>query len=235
MNQDIVKQKIVAQGLMTLFYTDDVEVSVSILRTLYKEGIQVIEYVNRGVHALSNFKVLKSIIDNEKLDIIIGAGTIKNKEAAADFIAAGADFIICPTLNIEVAHVAKSHNILWIPGCITPTEIGAAENNGASIVKIFPCSQVSPAFIKTMQDIFPAMQFIPTGGVDATAESMESWFNVGVVAVGLGSRLISKDIVNQNNFTALSSKVKDVLVIITAKMKRIEVLNVDNVNKRIFQ
>ena len=214
MQQDIVKQKIVAQGLMTLFYTDDVEVSISILRTLYNEGIHVIEYVNRGVHALENFKVLKSIIENEKLDIIIGAGTIKNKKAAEDFIAAGADFIICPTLNLDVAKVASEHNTLWIPGCITPTEIGIAENNGASIVKIFPCSQVSPSFIKTMQEIFPALQFIPTGGVDATAESMQSWFNVGVVAVGLGSKLISKEIVAQNNFSLLGEKVKEVLDII---------------------
>jgi 2-dehydro-3-deoxyphosphogluconate aldolase / (4S)-4-hydroxy-2-oxoglutarate aldolase len=214
MNQDKVKEKIVAQGLLTLFYTDDTAISISILRTLYKEGIHVIEYVNRGVNALANFKILKSIIHNEKLDIIIGAGTIKNKETATDFIAAGADFIICPTLNIEVAEVAKRHNILWIPGCITPTEIGVAENNGASIVKIFPCSQVSPAFIKTMQEIFPALQFIPTGGVDATAESMESWFKVGVVAVGLGSKLINKDIIAEKNFTALSTKVKEVLAII---------------------
>jgi 2-dehydro-3-deoxyphosphogluconate aldolase / (4S)-4-hydroxy-2-oxoglutarate aldolase len=214
MNQNIVKQKIIAQGLMTLFYTDDVEVSISILRTLYNEGIHVIEYVNRGVNALANFKILKLIIDNEKLDIIIGAGTIKNKEAAEDFISAGADFIICPTLNTEVAEVAKQHNILWIPGCITPTEIGIAEIYGASIVKIFPCSQVSPAFIKTMQEIFPTLQFIPTGGVDATAESMESWFKVGVIAVGLGSKLISKDIIAEKNFDALSNKVKDVLTII---------------------
>jgi 2-dehydro-3-deoxyphosphogluconate aldolase / (4S)-4-hydroxy-2-oxoglutarate aldolase len=214
MSQDIVKQKIVAQGLMTLFYTDDVEVSISILRTLYKEGIHVIEYVNRGVHALTNFKVLKSIIDNEKLDIIIGAGTIKNKKAAEDFIAAGADFIICPTLNIEVAEVANQHNILWIPGCITPTEIGTAENYGASIVKIFPCSQVSPAFIKTMQEIFPTLQFIPTGGVDATAESMETWFKVGVIAVGLGSKLINKEIIHTKNYDALADKVKYVLTII---------------------
>jgi 2-dehydro-3-deoxyphosphogluconate aldolase / (4S)-4-hydroxy-2-oxoglutarate aldolase len=214
MAQDIVKQKIIEQGLMTLFYTDDIEVSISILRTLYKEGIHVLEYVNRGVNALANFKVLKSIIENEKLDIIIGAGTIKNEKAAKDFIDAGADFIICPTLNLEVAQVAKQYDTLWIPGCLTPSEIGQAENNGASIVKIFPCSQVSPTFIKTMQEVFPAMQFIPTGGVDATAESIESWFKVGVVAVGLGTKLITKDIITQNNFTALSSKVREVLTII---------------------
>jgi 2-dehydro-3-deoxyphosphogluconate aldolase / (4S)-4-hydroxy-2-oxoglutarate aldolase len=214
MSQDKVKEKILVQGLLTLFYTDDVEVSISILRTLYNEGIHVIEYVNRGVHALANFKILKSIIDSEKLDIIIGAGTIKNKKAAEDFIAAGADFIICPTLNIEVAEVAKQHNILWIPGCITPTEIAIAEINGASIVKIFPCSQVSPAFIKTMQEIFPTLQFIPTGGVDATAESMQSWFKVGVVAVGLGSKLISKEIIGTKNYEALATNVKEVLLII---------------------
>jgi 2-dehydro-3-deoxyphosphogluconate aldolase / (4S)-4-hydroxy-2-oxoglutarate aldolase len=214
MAQDIVKQKIIEQGLMTLFYTDDIEVSISILRTLYKEGIHVLEYVNRGVNALANFKVLKSIIENERLDIIIGAGTIKNEKTAKDFIDAGADFIICPTLNLEVAQVAKQYDTLWIPGCLTPSEIGQAENNGASIVKIFPCSQVSPTFIKTMQEVFPAMQFIPTGGVDATAESIESWFKVGVVAVGLGTKLITKDIITQNNFTALSSKVREVLTII---------------------
>jgi 2-dehydro-3-deoxyphosphogluconate aldolase / (4S)-4-hydroxy-2-oxoglutarate aldolase len=214
MNSTIVKQRIVAQGLMTLFYTDDVTVSINILKILYSNGINVIEYVNRGVNALANFKAIRTLIDDEKLDIVLGAGTVKNKQAAKDFIAAGANFIICPTVNIEVGEVANHHNILWIPGCLTPTEIGIAENNGAKMVKIFPCSQVSPAFIKTMQDVFPTMQFIPTGGVDATAESIESWFKVGVAAVGLGSKLISKEIINTKNYDTLSNKVKEVLAII---------------------
>lgn len=214
MNIDKVKQKIIVQGLLTLYYTEDVNTSINILRTLYKAGIHVIEYVNRGSKALENFKALRAIIDTEKLDIVLGAGTIKNKQAAQDFIGAGADFIICPTLNVEVAKVSQEHNILWIPGCLTPTEIGLAENNGASLVKIFPCSEVSPAFIKTMQEIFPAMKFIPTGGVDATKESMESWFKVGVVAVGLGSKLISKEMITENNFDQLSSKVTEVLSLI---------------------
>jgi 2-dehydro-3-deoxyphosphogluconate aldolase / (4S)-4-hydroxy-2-oxoglutarate aldolase len=216
-----VKDRIVAQGLMTLFYTDDVTTSINILKTLYSNGINVIEYVNRGAKALENFKVIRTLIDAENLDIVLGAGTIKNKKAAEDFIAAGANFIICPTVNVEVGEVVNNSNILWIPGCITPTEIGLAENNGASIVKIFPCSQVSPAFIKTMQEIFPTMQFIPTGGVDATAESIESWFKVGVVAVGLGSKLISKDIIAENNFTSLATKVKEMLAII----EKIKLLN----------
>jgi 2-dehydro-3-deoxyphosphogluconate aldolase/(4S)-4-hydroxy-2-oxoglutarate aldolase len=209
-----VKNRIVAQGLMTLFYTDDVNVSIDILKTLYSNGINVIEYVNRGAKALDNFKAIRKLIDAEKLDIVLGAGTIKNKKAAEDFVAAGANFIICPTVNIEVGEVAHQNNIVWIPGCLTPTEIGVAENNGATIVKIFPCSQVSPAFIKTMQEIFPAMQFIPTGGVDATAESIQSWFNAGVIAVGLGSKLISKQIIETKNYDALANKVKEVLAII---------------------
>ena len=214
MNIEEVKQKIIAQGLLTLYYTDNVEASITILRTLYDAGINVIEYVNRGEKALDNFKVLRNIIDTEKLDIVLGAGTIKNKEAALGFISAGADFIICPTLNIEVAAVSHEHNILWIPGCLTPTEIGLAENNGASIVKIFPCSETNPAFIQTMQEIFPSIKFIPTGGVDATKESIASWFKVGVVAVGLGSKLISKEMIVENNFSRLSGKVKEVLSII---------------------
>jgi 2-dehydro-3-deoxyphosphogluconate aldolase / (4S)-4-hydroxy-2-oxoglutarate aldolase len=209
-----VKDRIVAQGLMTLFYTEDVTVSIDILKTLYSNGINVIEYVNRGDKALENFKVIRKLIDAENLDIILGAGTIKNRKAAEDFINAGANFIICPTVNVEVGQVAHQHNIVWIPGCLTPTEIGIAENNGATIVKIFPCSQVSPAFIKTMQEIFPIMQFIPTGGVDATAESIESWFKIGVVAVGLGSKLISKEIIETKNYEALANKVKEVLTII---------------------
>jgi 2-dehydro-3-deoxyphosphogluconate aldolase/(4S)-4-hydroxy-2-oxoglutarate aldolase len=214
MSPEIVKERITKQGLLTLFYTDNVTVSIEILRTLYANGIHVIEYVNRGAQALQNFKALKEIVVTENLDIILGAGTIKNKKAAQDFILAGADFIICPTLNAEVAQVAKESNIVWIPGCITPTEIGVAEINGASIVKIFPCSLVSPTYIKTMQEIFPAMQFIPTGGVDATEQSIQSWFNAGVVAVGLGSKLISKEIIDTKNYEALTTKVKEVLLII---------------------
>lgn len=214
MNKDIVKERIIAQGLMILYYTDDATTSIAILKTLYDAGINVIEYVNRGARALDNFKILKETIATEKLDIVLGAGTIKNKQHAIDFVNAGADFIICPTVNVEVAEVAHQHNTLWIPGCLTPSEIGTAENNGATIVKIFPCSQVSPAFIKTMQDVFPNIQFIPTGGVDATAESIETWFKVGVVSVGLGSKLVTKEIIAENNMEALSNSVKNVLAII---------------------
>jgi 2-dehydro-3-deoxyphosphogluconate aldolase / (4S)-4-hydroxy-2-oxoglutarate aldolase len=214
MNKDIVKERIIAQGLMTLYYTDDATTSIAILKTLYHAGINVIEYVNRGANALANFKILKETIATEKLDIVLGAGTIKNKQAAVEFVNAGANFIICPTVNVEVAEVAHQNNTLWIPGCITPSEIGTAENNGATIVKIFPCSQVSPAFIKTMQDVFPNIQFIPTGGVDATAESIESWFKAGVVSVGLGSKLLTKEIIAKNNMEALTNSVKNVLAII---------------------
>lgn len=196
-------QALLAQKLLPLYYHPDSEVSVEILGAFYAAGIRVIEYTNRGEAALSNFKILRAIIDKEMPGMLLGIGTIKTRVQAIEYIDAGADFIICPSMNREVADVVHAAELLWIPGCMTPTEISSAEAAGAGIVKLFPGNLLGPSFISSIKDLFPALQFIVTGGVEAEEANLRSWFEAGAVGVGMGSKLLTKEIVESNDYGSL--------------------------------
>src|SRR5476651_931527 len=134
--KDIVLEAILTQGTLPLFFYEDADVSLEITRTLYKAGVRVFEYTNRGAAALANFKVLKKAQQDEMPDLYLGIGTIKTGAEAAAFISAGADFIVSPIVNPEVEKIASQHKLLWIPGCMTPTEIHTAQQHGAALIKI---------------------------------------------------------------------------------------------------
>jgi 2-dehydro-3-deoxyphosphogluconate aldolase/(4S)-4-hydroxy-2-oxoglutarate aldolase len=144
----------------------------------------------------------------------LGVGTIKNGEMAREFIDAGCDYIICPGLVESVAKVADANNMLWIPGCMTPTEIIAAENMGAKIVKLFPGNIIGMAFMSAVKELFPNLLFMPTGGVDTTKENIEGWFKAGVCAVGMGSKLVSKEVMAEKKYDWLIEETKKVQAII---------------------
>ena len=207
---NLVKQ----QGLMPLFYHDDAQTCVAIVRALYNAGVRIIEFTNRGTNAKENFKVLREVISNELNGMLLGIGTIKNEKDAQDFIDAGADFIVCPLLHEGIANVTHKANLLWIPGCLTSTEIGRAEELGASLVKIFPGSLVGPSYISAIKDIFPELYFMPTGGVELEKGNIKSWFDAGVIAVGMGSKLITKKLLEQKAYTDLTTSAKEALSII---------------------
>ncbi|HVW96920.1 MAG TPA: hypothetical protein VHA56_13200 [Mucilaginibacter sp.] len=212
-----VLSSILSQGILPLFFYEDAGVSLEIVRTLYKAGIRVIEYTNRGKEALDNFKILKKVADKEMPDLFLGIGTIKNASEAEAFIDIGADFIVAPIVNPEVAEITRKHKLLWIPGCMTPTEIYTAQNNGAYLIKIFPANIVGPAFIKSIRDLFPGQLFMPTGGVDVEAKNIASWFHAGVCAVGMGSKLISTDIMAKRQYDILyNNTVKAIELVKTA-------------------
>jgi len=198
-----VLNSILTQGMLPLFYYEDAVVSLQIIRTLYKAGVRVMEFTNRAKPAFETFKVLRKAVDKEMADLYLGIGTIKNISEAEAFVDAGADFIVAPTINPEVGKVAHKHKLLWIPGCMTPTEIYAAQKNGAEIVKIFPANVVGPAFIGAVKEIFPGLLFMPTGGVDLTPGNINGWFHAGVSAVGMGSKLISKDVLENQLYDQL--------------------------------
>lgn len=199
----LVLNGILTQGMLPLFYYDDAEVSLQVTQALYKSGVRVLEYTNRGKYALDNFKALKKAQKKEMPDMYIGIGTIKNVSDAEAFIDAGADFIVSPIINPEVAKVTAKHKLLWIPGCMTPTEIYAAQKHGADLIKIFPANIVGPAFIHSIIDLFPGQLFMPTGGVELNPQNISSWFHAGVCAVGLGSKLITKDIMEKGLYEEL--------------------------------
>jgi 2-dehydro-3-deoxyphosphogluconate aldolase/(4S)-4-hydroxy-2-oxoglutarate aldolase len=213
-----VLNSILTQGMLPLFFYEDAEVSLQITRTLYKAGIRIIEYTNRGKQALDNFKALKKAAHKEMPELLLGIGTIKNVSDAEAFIDVGADFIVSPIINPEVAKVAHKYKLLWIPGCMTPTEIYAAQRNGAELIKIFPANILGPAFISSIKDLFPGQLFMPTGGVELNAKNISSWFHAGVCAVGMGSKLISKDVMDKKLYDQLYTDTIKAIELVKAAM-----------------
>ncbi|RVU00269.1 bifunctional 4-hydroxy-2-oxoglutarate aldolase/2-dehydro-3-deoxy-phosphogluconate aldolase [Mucilaginibacter limnophilus] len=194
---------IIAQGMLPLFFYEDEQVSLEVVRTLYKAGVRVIEYTNRGEAALDNFTVIKKAQQIELPGLYIGAGTVKTVTEAEAFMAAGADFIVSPIINAEVGKTVHRHNLLWVPGCMTPTEIFNAQQNDAALIKIFPASILGLKFLNAIKELFPGQCFVPTGGVELTTESISAWFNAGVCAVGFGSQLISKEVLDNKLYDQL--------------------------------
>lgn len=207
-------EKIKAQGLIPLFYHEDIEVSMAVVQALYEAGIRIIEYTNRGENALNNFKALLKLRDKQWPDLLLAIGTIKNVKDAKAYIKVKADFIICPGVIKEVGDKVQEANLLWIPGCTTPTEIILAEDCGAKLVKLFPGNLLGPGFVTAIKKIFPDIDLMPTGGVDTTKENIESWFKAGVCAVGMGSKLITKTTLEKKEYTKITSLTKEVLDII---------------------
>lgn len=202
-----------AQGLMPLYYHADEQKSIQLMQALYEAGVRLIEYTNRGEAALKNFLAMKKAAAMLP-ELYLGVGTIKTDTAAQTFIDAGADFIISPALAEEVYEVAYSNKVLWIPGCMTPTEILKAEQFGVGLVKLFPGNVLGPAFVQAVKDLFPTMKFMPTGGVDTTEENLRAWFNAGVTAVGMGSKLISKEVMEGNDYSGLQQQATTLLATI---------------------
>ena len=205
---------IAKQGILPLYFTTDETISVEILRTLYKAGIRAVEYTNRGPEALSNFKKMVAIRNAELPEMLLGIGTIKNLEQAKDFNDASADFFISPGFVPEVADFLKDKEVLYAPGCMTPTEIIAAENAGIKLVKLFPGNILGTDFLSSIKDVFPSLVFMTTGGVEPTHASIESWFSAGASAVGLGSKLISKKRIEEQDYDVIENETKKMLEIV---------------------
>jgi 2-dehydro-3-deoxyphosphogluconate aldolase/(4S)-4-hydroxy-2-oxoglutarate aldolase len=204
------------QGLLPLYYLDSKEESTEILKALYNAGVRVFEYTNRGPAAKTNFEHLLALKHAEMPDLHLGIGTVKSVEDATHFIQAGADFIVSPIVNPEVGKLASEAGLLWIPGCMTPTEIDLAQQHGALLIKIFPANILGPEYISSIRELFPGQHFIPTGGVDLSAANIRAWFKAGVSAVGMGSKLISKEIIQNKAYTTLEENTAAVLQTIAA-------------------
>ncbi|WP_442587572.1 bifunctional 4-hydroxy-2-oxoglutarate aldolase/2-dehydro-3-deoxy-phosphogluconate aldolase [Pedobacter sp. AW31-3R] len=203
------------QGLLPLFFYEDAEISLEIVRTLYRAGVRVIEYTNRGKEALDNFKVLIEVVNSEMPALHLGIGTVKNVEEAKDFISAGAHFIVCPVIDAEVGNLVHEAGLLWIPGCFTPTEINIAYQLKAGIIKLFPANILGPSYVSAVKDLFPGQLFVPTGGVEISAPNITGWFSSGVCAVGMGSKLISKEILKNKDLDTLFTLTQETLDIIS--------------------
>jgi 2-dehydro-3-deoxyphosphogluconate aldolase/(4S)-4-hydroxy-2-oxoglutarate aldolase len=202
---------IIEQGILPLYFHSDANVSVQILKTMYRAGIRVIEYTNRGENAWQNFIELRKVADKELPGLFLGAGTIKNKIAATEFVNEGADFIVCPGVIKEVANIVHNNDLLWIPGCMTATEIIYAEDLGATLIKLFPGNLLGTSYVTALKEIFPGLLFMPTGGIETSDENFSAWFKNGVCAVGIGTSLINKEMVDAPDYETLESSARNVL------------------------
>ena len=213
-DKQIVLDSIIQQGMLPLFFYEDAEVSLEIVRTLYRAGVRVMEYTNRAKEAFENFKLIKAAVDKEMPDLFFGAGTIKTKEDAVKYTDAGSDFLVAPTVNTAVGEVANKLGGLWIPGCMTPTEIHLAQENGAALIKVFPANVLGPGFVSAVSDVFRGQLFMPTGGVELNQENISGWFKAGVCAVGMGSKLITKQILQNKLYDQLYADAKNALQLV---------------------
>jgi 2-dehydro-3-deoxyphosphogluconate aldolase/(4S)-4-hydroxy-2-oxoglutarate aldolase len=214
--KNIILQSILGQGILPLFYWESPSVCLKVIQTLYRAGVRAVEYTNRGVAALDNFSMLKKTLASEAPDLYLGIGTIKSAAEARAFIKAGAHFIVAPIVSAEVAAVAEENGLLWIPGCMTPTEIYRAQELKAAAIKIFPANILGPAFVSSIRELFQDQVFIPTGGVEIDEDNIRGWIRSGVSAVGFGSRLISKDILKTENYELLYANTLEALKITRA-------------------
>jgi 2-dehydro-3-deoxyphosphogluconate aldolase/(4S)-4-hydroxy-2-oxoglutarate aldolase len=214
-----ITDAIVQQGILPLYFNPDETVSVEVLRAIYRAGIKAVEYTNRGDEALNNFIRMTVVRNAEMPGLLLGVGTIKNLKEAKNYMAAGADFLVSPGFVKEVADYAVNKDIFYAPGCMTPSEIIAAENAGIKFIKLFPGNMLGTEFLTTIKDIFPKLLFMPTGGVDTTMENMEGWFKAGVCAVGMGSKLISKKLMEAKDYATIESETKKVLELIATIKK----------------
>lgn len=207
-NKEEILNGIIEQGFLPLYFNKDAQVSIDLMKTLYKCGVKSLEYTNRGDDALNNFKAMKAVRDAELPGMKLGVGTIKNTKDAQAFIDAGADFLIGPGYEQGVAELANKTGIFYSPGCMTPSEIITAENNGVQLVKLFPGNILGPEFMAAVKEVFRNLKFMPTGGVDLDLGNLSAWFTAGVCAVGMGSKLITKKIMEEKDYATLETKIK---------------------------
>lgn len=193
--------------IIPVFYHDDAAVCLAVMQACYDAGLRVFEFTSRGANARPNFAILRDKKLTDMPDLYLGIGTIKRTEDAAIYSGMGADFIVSPITDPATAEYCRSADILWIPGCMSPTEISVAEKHQAKLVKLFPGNVLGPGYVNAIKPLFPQLKFMPTGGVEPTEESMSAWFASGVVCVGMGSNLLSKSLIEKKDWGALKEKV----------------------------
>lgn len=213
-NQEYIVNKMEEQGLVPVFNHADAELTIKVLDACYAAGIRVFEFTNRGENALDVFEKLVSH-SKKHPDLVLGIGTIFSSEDAENFYDKGAKFIVSPAMIPEVAKFCKGKNLLWIPGCGTVTEIYQALQLGAKVIKVFPGKVLGPEFVQAIKAVYPNVRVMPTGGVSPNHENLTKWFEAGVMCVGMGSKLISKDVLDKKDFEGLKTSVEKTLKLIT--------------------
>lgn len=210
-----VALKMAETGMIPVFYHKDIEICKKVLKACYDGGVRVFEFTNRGDFAHEVFAELNKYAAKEIPEMILGVGSVVEAGTTSLYIQLGANFVVSPVLNEDMAKVCNRRKISWSPGCGSVSEISKAEELGAEIVKIFPGSQVGgPKFVEAVKGPLSWSSIMPTGGVDTSEENLSAWFKAGVTCVGMGSQLVTKEIVEKGDFQKLTDECKKALEII---------------------
>ena len=201
-------------GMVPLFYHPDVELGKKILQACYDGGSRLMEFTARGDFAFEVFSELNKYAIKNLPGMIMGVGSITDAAAASFYMQMGANFIVTPSLREDIAMVCNRRKVLWSPGCGSLTEINNAEELGCEIVKLFPGDLYGPGFVKGIKGPQPWTSIMPTGGVSTDEDNLKGWFDAGVTCVGMGSKLISKEILANKDYAGLETKVRETLALI---------------------
>jgi 2-dehydro-3-deoxyphosphogluconate aldolase/(4S)-4-hydroxy-2-oxoglutarate aldolase len=203
------------QGVIPVFYHPDVEVGKNVIQACADGGAPCIEFTNRGDFASHVFYEVTRYFDKADPRVIMGVGSIVDAPTAGIYIANGAKFVVGPILNADVAKVCNRRKIPYSPGCGSASEISYAEELGCEIVKVFPGSSVGgPDFVKAVLGPMPWTRIMPTGGVDPDEASVKKWFGAGIVAAGMGSKLITQELLDAKDYAGISKKVRETVDLI---------------------
>ena len=209
-----VVSKMTETGMVPLFYHSDIEIAKKTLKACYEGGARLLEFTSRGDFAHQIFDELNKYVLTELPDMIMGVGSVTDSAAASLYMQLGANFIVTPVLREDIAVACNRRKVLWSAGCGSLTEITRAEELGCEIVKLFPGSTYGPDFVKAIKGPQPWTSIMPTGGVSTEEDNLRGWFDAGVTCVGMGSKLISNEILANEDFEVLKTKVAETLKLI---------------------
>ena len=201
-------------GMVPLFYHSDIEIGKKVLKACYDGGARLMEFTARGDFAFEVFSELNKYAMKELPGMMMGVGSITDAAAASMYMQMGASFVVTPSLREDIAIVCTRRKVLWSPGCGSLTEINKAEELGCELIKLFPGSTYGPGFVKAIKGPQPWTSIMPTGGVSTEESNLRAWFDAGVTCVGMGSKLISKEVLEQKDFEGLEKKVTETLKLI---------------------
>jgi 2-dehydro-3-deoxyphosphogluconate aldolase / (4S)-4-hydroxy-2-oxoglutarate aldolase len=209
-------------GLVPLFFNQDIEKAKKITGALVDGGSRILEFTNRGDYALEVFSSLQKYCKENYPELIIGVGSVIDAPTAAIYIESGANFVVGPSLNKDIALLCNRRKVAYIPGAATVNEIQKAEELGMEIVKIFPGSTLGgPKFIKNVLGPMPWVKLMPTGGVTTEEKNIREWFDAGAACVGIGSKLVSKDLILKEDYKTIAKLTENVLQIIKSARRKV--------------
>lgn len=197
--------------VVPVFYNSDIEITKNIVNACYKGGIRCFEFTNRGDFAHEVFGELVKFVIKECPEMALGVGSVVDAPTAALFMQLGADFVVGPLFNMEVAKICNRRQVCYIPGCGSVSETGMAQEAGCEIVKVFPGDVLGPKFVKGLLAPMPWSKIMVTGGVEPSAENLHAWFKAGAFCVGMGSKLFPKDKVNSKDWESITEICKQTI------------------------